>query len=76
MYPCSIRLTDPNQKFLDQYSSRNKTPKSTLINKALDLFRKYWLQKELVGMAKANEEEDRALAEVDMRDYLKLINGA
>ena len=76
MYPCSIRLTDPNQKFLDQYSSRNKTPKSALINKALDLFRKYWLQKELQGMAKANEKEDRTLAEVDMRDYLKLIDGA
>lgn len=73
MQPLSVRLSSENQQFMEQFLAKNKGNKSTLVNGALDLFRKYSLQKELIEMAKENEKEDQALAEYGMDDYLKTI---
>lgn len=74
MHPLSIRLSELNQRFMEQYLADHKVAKSSIINTALDLFRKYKLQKDLMGIAMANEKEDKELAEADFNDYLKIID--
>jgi len=76
MQPASIRLNDVNQSFIDQYLSIHKdVTKSVLINKAMELFRKYSLQKELIEYARTSAREDRELADTGFEDYLKIIDG-
>ena len=74
MFPLSIRLSEPNQKFMEQYLLGHPTNKNALVNQALDLFRKYNLKRELSALAKSEGEEDRVLAEAGMSDYLALID--
>ena len=71
----SIRINETNQAFVDQYIAiHQKANKSALVNKALELFRKYCLQKELIESVMADEDGDRELADVDFKDYLKIVD--
>ena len=74
MYPLSIRLSELNRKFMEQYLTDHKEAKSAIINRALDLYRRYKLQRDLIGIAMANEEEDKRLSEADFKDYLKIVD--
>lgn len=75
MQATSIRLTEANHDFLEKYlTAHKKANRSALINRALELFRKYSLQKELMSYARQHDPENRTLAEVDFKDYLKIID--
>ena len=74
MYLFSIRLSKINEGFMKKYLLKHKENKNAFINNALDIFRKYNLQKELIAFAQSDEKENKELAEMAMDDYLKLIN--
>lgn len=75
MNPISVRVSEPNQDFLERMTSGGKS-KTAIVNNALDLLRKAQLQAELTAMAVSDPEEDAKMAEEGMEDYLTLIEDA
>lgn len=72
MNPLSIRITENNQAFIEKMIHRGVS-KTDVVNNALDLLRKAQLQRELTAMATDNPEEDLRMAEIDLNDYLNLL---
>ncbi len=75
MTPLSVRVSESNQAFLTTMIDRG-TSKSELVNHALDLLRKIQLQKELTELASDDFDENAQLANLDMNDYLDLLDHA
>ncbi|MEK7672673.1 MAG: hypothetical protein AAB373_02200 [Patescibacteria group bacterium] len=61
MNQLSIRVSENNQRFLEQMAERGKS-KTAVVNDALDFLRKAQLQSELTAMATDNPEEDVLMA--------------
>lgn len=74
MSPTSVILNRENQQFLSYFIDINSTTKTNVINNALDLFRKYNLQKELIEGFSKKTNKDVSNAMSDFEDYLSIVD--
>lgn len=74
--PTSIRLDEQNQFFVISYCKAHRVSTSMLINKALDLLRKYQLREELRAESEENPERDRILANENFEEYKRIVHEA
>ncbi len=74
MSSTSIILNNQNQQFLSYFIDINSTTKTNVINNALDLFRKYNLQKELIVGFSKKTNKDVSDAMSDFEDYLSIVD--
>jgi len=66
--------TPRNQTFLIHQIQKGGVNKTKVINKALDLYRKYTLAADLKASFSAQTDEDVAEAMSDFEDYLKIVD--
>jgi hypothetical protein len=69
----SFILNKQNHQFLSSYTKSHSLSKSKAINHALDMLRKYVLQKEMREGFSKQSDEDVAGAMSDFADYIKII---
>ncbi len=74
--PTSVRLEPSNQLFLKLYVKNSKISESELMNKALDLYRKYCLRKELMAESEEDQARDKKMAAEDFDSYHQIIHEA
>ena len=68
----SVRLQDDNKAFLDVMKEKGVIP-SKAINHAIDLYKKYLIQKELMEEAMMEDNKDVEEAISDFKDYYSII---
>ncbi len=66
----SFRPEFENLQFLNEFANISKTE---LINKALSVYKKYLLRKELREWFLLQSEEDLSLCNADFADYISLL---
>ncbi len=62
-----------NQQFMSTLIQKGQK-KTQIVNKALDLYRKYYLAKDLQESFSAQTDEDVAEAMSDFEDYLRIVD--
>lgn len=68
----SFILNERNYQFLSTYTKDHSLSKSRAINHAIDMYRKYVLQKEMRKGFSKQTEADVADAMSDFSDYIKI----
>lgn len=66
--------TDSNQQFITSQSERGKVSKTSIINNALDLYRKFIIARDLKAGFSEQTDEDVEEAMVNFEDYLKIVD--
>lgn len=74
--PTSVRLDPSNKTFLKLYVRSVQASESEVMNKALDLFRKYHLRRELAAESEENHVRDKKMASEDFDSYHRIIHEA
>ena len=69
----SLLLEDRNYDFLNTITKQRSVTKTHVINKALELYRKYSLRSSLREGFSSQDDEDVLLASLDFDDYQKII---
>lgn len=69
----SFILDRQNYQFLSTYTKKQSLSKSRAINYAIDMYRKYILQKEMREGFSKQDTEDLHDAMSDFSDYIKII---
>ena len=70
----SLILSEPNARFVSSEAEKRAMTKTRIINHALDLYRKYELQRELIEGFSSQTEEDLVEAMSDFDDYLRIVD--
>ena len=72
----SLRLKNENVEFIRSISSNLKISHSSLVDEALDNYRKYVLRKELREGFSEQDDQDIKDSMSDFQDYLSIIDNA
>lgn len=70
----SLVLTEPNARFVSVEARNKAMTKTSIINHALDLYRKYQLKKDMIEGFSRQTKEDLAEAMSDFDDYLRIVD--
>lgn len=70
----SLILSTPNAQFVEMEVRNRHLTKTRIINQALDMYRKYMLQKDMVEYFENQTDEDVAEAMSDFDDYLRIVD--
>jgi len=70
----SLVLTESNARFVKTEAKNREMTKTRIINRALDMYRKYQLRKELIEGFSSQTDEDVAEAMENFDDYLRIVD--
>lgn len=72
--PLSVLLEQKNDFFMRALIQESAQTKTEIVNRAIDLYRKYTLRKQIEKGFQAQGAEDLTLAMSDFDDYYHIIN--
>lgn len=70
----TISLSLENIQFLDSMATEHGAGKSSIVEKALDYYRRYTLKKGLIEGFSVQDKEDKNSAMSDFADYLTILD--